>query len=281
MSGCSRSIQTVHRKDMRCADIRGGVLCRIAQMIGHAFSLLAIKCRLGHQEKAAARSSWALLALLLVTGLLGASQEARAGDRDELFWQDVGGVAAPFQPVEVLPLETEERFIPATGDVDTLQGISFSYQAVNHRYQLDGLWDDRGTTLHLLENRGLSQDAYIQRFGFPAGRRAGGLTLKNPESGISFRYRTTADATALTEPEGYGSYQWEKSADGKTYVTIDTNSARTSAYQPETLDFGTTYYRCIATAAGEEFTLGENYAVMYYRLPVARGLRIREVTHAN
>ena len=282
MSVRSRSIRTVFMGNTCGVGREDEAHARIPLVIGQTSRFLAIKCSVSHREKAAARFSWALPALLLSLLLCGtAKKEAVAGTRDELFWQDVGGVAAPFQPVEVLPLEVEERFLPASGDGNTLQGLSFSYQAANHRYQLDGLWNDQGTTLHLLEDRGLLAEDYIRRFGFPAGRRDGGYTLKDSQSGIEFLYRAVAQKTALTEPEGYGSYQWEKSSDGKSYATIDTESARSHCFQPEALPFGTTHFRCIATAAEETFTLGENYAVSYYRLPLARGLRIREVRHAK
>lgn len=281
MSVRSRSIQTGFMENTRGVGSEGEVCARITHVIDQAFRFLTIQHRTSHREKAAARFSWALSSLLLSLLSLCAAKEAMAGTQDELFWQDVGGVAAPFQPVEILPLEREACFIPATGDVDTLQGISFSYQAANHRYQLDGLWNDQGTTLHLLEDRGLTQEDYIQRFGFPAGRSDGGYTLKDSQNDIRFLYRANAHETALTEPKGYGSYQWEKSSDGKSYVTIDAESARSPCFQPESFPFGTTYFRCIATAAEETFTLGENYAISYYRLPSARGLRIREVPHAG
>lgn len=175
-------------------------------------------------------------------------------------------------------MEVEECFIPATGDA---QAISFSYHAANHRYQLDGLWNDRGITKHILEDKGMAQEAYIRRFGFPAGRSAGGLTLTDPDSGIRYLYREGADETALTEPRGYSSYRWQKSIDGAGYVDIGTASAAQNCFQPEALRFGTTSYRCIATVAGQECILGEDYAVVYYRLPAARGLRIREVSHGS
>ena len=127
----------------------------------------------------------------------------------------------------------------------------------------------------------MSQEDYIRRFGFPAGRSAGGLTLTDPVSGIRYLYRAGAGETALTEPRGYSSYRWQKSIDGAGYVDIGTASAAQNCYEPEALRFGTSCYRCIATVAGQECILGEDYAVVYYRLPTARGLRIREVSHGS
>lgn len=237
-----------------------------------------IRCRCSHRGKGNTRFLWVLPVLVVWMMLESSLLRALAAEQDVLFWQDVGDVGAPFQPAEVLPMEVEECFIPATGDV---QAISFSYHAANHRYQLDGLWNDRGITKHILEDKGMSQEAYIRRFGFPAGRSAGGLTLTDSGSGIRYLYRAGADETALTEPRGYSSYRWQKSIDGAGYVDIGTASAAQNCVQPEALRFGTTSYRCIATVAGQECILGEDYAVVYYRLPTARGLRIREVSHGS
>ena len=138
-----------------------------------------------------------------------------------------------------------------------------------------------GMAEKLLEDKGMTQEKYIQRFGFPAGRSEGGLTLTDSGSGIRYLYRAGANETALTEPEGYSSYRWQKSTDGADYVDIDTASASENCFLPEVLSFGTTCYRCIATVAEQECILGEDYAVVYYRLPTARGLRIREVTYGS
>lgn len=237
-----------------------------------------IRCRCSHRGKANTRFFRALLVLSVWALLEGSLLRALAAEQDVLFWQDVGDVGAPFQPAEVLPLGVEECFIPATGEV---QAISFSYHAANHRYQLDGLWNDRGITKHILEDKGMSQEDYILHFGFPAGRSAGGLTLTDPVSGIRYLYRAGVDETALTEPRGYSSYRWQKSIDGAGYVDIGTASAAQNCFEPEALRFGTTCYRCIATVAEQECILGEDYAVVYYRLPTARGLRIREVSHGS
>lgn len=237
-----------------------------------------IRCKCSHRGKAETRFFRVLLAIIVWMILEGGLLRALAGEQDVLFWQDIGDVGAPFLPVEVLPMELGERFIPATGQA---QAISFSYHAANHRYQLDGLWNDRGITKHLLEDKGMTQENYIQRFGFPAGRNEGGLTLTDSGSGIRYLYRAGADETALTEPEGYSSYRWQKSTDGADYVDIDTASAAENCFLPEVLSFGTTCYRCIATVAEQECILGEDYAVVYYRLPTARGLRIREVTYGS
>lgn len=240
-----------------------------------------IKCKCSHRRKAEKRFFRALLAIITWILLECSIMQALADERDALFWQDVGDVGMPFQPVEVLPMEVAERFIPATGMSGKAQAISFTFQAVNHQYQLDGLWNDRGITKHMLEDRGMSQEAYIRRFGFPAGRNAGGLTLTDPDSGIRYLYREGADETALTEPRGYSSYRWQKSPDGENYTDVATASAATNCFQPEALSFGMTCFRCVAMVAEQECMLGENYAVVYYRLPVACGIRIREVRHGS
>lgn len=215
--------------------------------------------------------------LLLLWGLLeGFLFRTLAGEQDALFWQDIGSAAEPFQPAEVLPLTGEECFIPPDEE-EKLQAISFSYQAANHRYQLDGLWNDLGTEMHLLEDQTLSAEEYTQRFGFPAGRTAGGNTLRDPKTSILYLYQAAESDRVLTEPDGYKSYQWQSSENRKSYKDMASASARTRRLLPEKLSFGTTYFRCIAAAAGESFTLGENYAVTYYRLPTVRGLQIREV----
>lgn len=127
-----------------------------------------IRCKCSHRGKAETRFFRALLAIIVWMILEGGLLRVLAGEQDALFWQDIGDVGAPFQPVEVLPMELGERFIPATGQA---QAISFSYHAANHRYQLDGLWNDLGITKHLLEDKEMTQEAYIRRFGFPAGRK--------------------------------------------------------------------------------------------------------------
>lgn len=241
----------------------------------------SIKCKRSHRKKAEKRFFRALLAFLAGIILKSNGIQAIAGEQDYLFWQDIGGVGAPFQPVEILPLEVEECFIPITGDEQQVQGISVSYHAANHRYQLDGLWNDRGITMHVLEDRGIGEQAYIERFGFPAGRSAGGLTLTDQNRGIRYLYREADGETALTEPRGYDGYQWQESQDQQNYTDVDTTSAQTRMFLPDTIRSGTTYFRCIASAAGEKFILGEDYAIVYYRLPTVRGLRIKEVSHAG
>lgn len=216
--------------------------------------------------------------LILLWGLLeGTLFRSLAGEQDALFWQDIGSAAAPFLPTEVLPLTGAECFIPPTGEEEKPQAVSFSYQAANHRYQLDGLWNDLGITMHLLEDKGLSAEDYTRRFGFPAGRAAGGQTLQDPKTSIRYLYQAAEDDRVLTEPDGYRSYQWQSSRDRKSYTDIATASARTCRLLPENLSFGSTYFRCTAAAGEQTFTLGANYAVMYYRLPTIRGLQIREV----
>ncbi len=218
-----------------------------------------------------------VLILLLWVLLEGTLFHVLAGEKDALFWQDIGKPAEPFLPTEVLPLTGSERFLAPTGDPKKPQAVSFSYQTANHRYQLDGLWDDLGTSVHLLEDQGISEQAYILRFGFPAGSTAGGRTLKDAKKNIRYLYQAAEEERALTEPDGYSSYQWQSSKNKQSYTDISSESARTRSFLPENLSFGTTYFRCIAAAADTEFTLGENYAVTYYRLPTVRGLRIWEV----
>ena len=110
---------------------------------------------------------------------------------------------------------------------------------------------------------------------------AGGLTLTDQNRGIRYLYREADGETALTEPRGYDGYQWQESQDQQNYTDVDTTSAQTRMFLPDTIRSGTTYFRCIASAAGENFILGEDYAIVYYRLPTVRGLRIKEVSHAG
>ncbi len=180
------------------------------------------------------------------------------------------------KPVEssiFMPLDDGSGFIPAHKSRDDQKVMSFSVYGTNHSYELKGLWNDKGCHKRYLENRGLSRDEYIKRYGFSSNERGEGTDIDG------YIYLDAGETITLSEPDQFDSYQWCISSDGKdgAYQSIDGgNENQLTITEP--LD-GKKYYHCEATVKGsdQKFILGENYSVEYYRLPIAKGIRIREV----
>lgn len=180
------------------------------------------------------------------------------------------------KPVEssiFMPLDSGSGFIPAHTSSNDQKVMSFSIYGTNHSYELNGLWNDKGCHQRYLENRGLSREEYIKRYGFSPNERGEGTDIDG------YIYLDAGEAITLSEPDQFDSYQWCISSDGKggTYQSIDGGN-QSQLIITEPFD-SKKYYHCEATIRGsdQKFILGENYSVEFFRLPRAKGIKVREV----